>query len=551
MALVSITVESRNDRNLSSTLTQAFEGGNMVGLIANQNSDLNGNSQFTYIDPLGQAIFYTCTETVASIVASATATSVSGTTSESFSIDNDAAAYPLLKNSSGDLLLRNQDDDAYIDLTLATATFYLAAADTITIDAATTDHTATSCMTFDVDINSAASNIINQTIDVTTALSAGEIVKGLNIDYDGIAANADTSGAYGVHSTMTATSTGREDIYGFYLTLDGTRDTDDLIKGLLIDGSGLTVNSASAQLHGIVVDFDSVTDTDYLTNGFEGIYVSMPAAYQGTDVASAASFAGAGATAKILSGAATIYAIDLALAADTVAINIDAGTTDHTGSDIIACNLDVNSSAVNFISADIDVGTALSAGEVVNGISIDIDGDGADNATSELNAFYATNGGTSTGVKTGLLLDGTWDVGVDMSGSTNTTDIKLGNGATIHNTSASILTLTEASFNLVGNTTFNGAGGLTFGTGGGAADVQTVTCSPVITAYVTGMAISWVPTADNTGACTVNVDGVGAKSVKTQTGADPAAADLEADGLALAIYDGTNFVLMNPATTCD
>jgi hypothetical protein len=90
-----------------------------------------------------------------------------------------------------------------------------------------------------------------------------------------------------------------------------------------------------------------------------------------------------------------------------------------------------------------------------------------------------------------------------------------------------------------------------FAAGGGAADVQTVTLNPAATRYIAGFMIAWVPTADNTGACTVNVNGLGAKDIKTQTGADPAAGDVEADGVALAIYDGTNFVLLTPATTSD
>lgn len=92
---------------------------------------------------------------------------------------------------------------------------------------------------------------------------------------------------------------------------------------------------------------------------------------------------------------------------------------------------------------------------------------------------------------------------------------------------------------------------INFGTGAGVADVQTVACVPTIKTLATGQLIIWKPVADNTGACTLNVDGLGAKSVVTQTGAAPAAADLDATGIAMAVYDGTNYVLINPATTCD
>ena len=84
--------------------------------------------------------------------------------------------------------------------------------------------------------------------------------------------------------------------------------------------------------------------------------------------------------------------------------------------------------------------------------------------------------------------------------------------------------------------------------GGGAADVQTLTLAPAITAYSKYQRFRFVPTADNTGACTLNVNAVGAKSIKLVDGTDPSAADLDATGITDVIYDGTNFVLMNPAT---
>jgi predicted RecA/RadA family phage recombinase len=93
---------------------------------------------------------------------------------------------------------------------------------------------------------------------------------------------------------------------------------------------------------------------------------------------------------------------------------------------------------------------------------------------------------------------------------------------------------------------------LNYAAAGGAADVQTLTLAPAVTAYAAGLMIAFRPVADNTGACTINVNGLGAKSIKTQTGADPAAGDLQGTtGLHIAVYDGTNFVLINPGTTTD
>ena len=88
--------------------------------------------------------------------------------------------------------------------------------------------------------------------------------------------------------------------------------------------------------------------------------------------------------------------------------------------------------------------------------------------------------------------------------------------------------------------------------GGGAADVQTLTPAPSITAFAAYQRFWFLPVADNTGACTLNVSAVGAKNIKITDGAggltDPAAGDLDTVIVADVVYDGTQFILQNPAT---
>ena len=48
----------------------------------------------------------------------------------------------------------------------------------------------------------------------------------------------------------------------------------------------------------------------------------------------------------------------------------------------------------------------------------------------------------------------------------------------------------------------------------------------------------------NTGASTLDLNNLGATSIKTQAGSDPAAGALVANGIYLMVYDGTNFQLM-------
>lgn len=87
---------------------------------------------------------------------------------------------------------------------------------------------------------------------------------------------------------------------------------------------------------------------------------------------------------------------------------------------------------------------------------------------------------------------------------------------------------------------------LTWPTVGGTGDAITLTHSPAFTAYATGMVIRFKAGAGNTGAVTVNVDGIGAKSIKTLAGAALASGDLAAGYIVNATYDGTDFRLHAP-----
>lgn len=91
------------------------------------------------------------------------------------------------------------------------------------------------------------------------------------------------------------------------------------------------------------------------------------------------------------------------------------------------------------------------------------------------------------------------------------------------------------------------AGAFTTYTAGGSANAQTVTMSPTLAAYSTKVTIWFIPVANNTGACTLNVNGLGTKNIKLLTGSDPAADDLNTNGIAMVKYNGTNFILLNPA----
>lgn len=86
-------------------------------------------------------------------------------------------------------------------------------------------------------------------------------------------------------------------------------------------------------------------------------------------------------------------------------------------------------------------------------------------------------------------------------------------------------------------------------TGATNAAVITFAPDPLLGAYAAGL-VFWVKIiADNSGAATLDVDGLGPKNIKVyETGgiADPPAGALKAGGVYVFVYDGTNFVLLNP-----
>lgn len=76
-------------------------------------------------------------------------------------------------------------------------------------------------------------------------------------------------------------------------------------------------------------------------------------------------------------------------------------------------------------------------------------------------------------------------------------------------------------------------------------DTLTATASPALTAYAAGNMFSFVVANTNTGAVTINIDGLGAKSI-TRTGSTAlVAGDMVANQVALIAYDGTRFQLLD------
>ncbi len=75
-------------------------------------------------------------------------------------------------------------------------------------------------------------------------------------------------------------------------------------------------------------------------------------------------------------------------------------------------------------------------------------------------------------------------------------------------------------------------------------DTLTLTLDPGIASYTTGLRASFKAAANNTGTATININGLGAKTIKKNGGADDLGADdIVAGGIYEISYDGTNMQL--------
>lgn len=81
-----------------------------------------------------------------------------------------------------------------------------------------------------------------------------------------------------------------------------------------------------------------------------------------------------------------------------------------------------------------------------------------------------------------------------------------------------------------------------------ASDTYAVTLTPAPVAYVTGMMIRFKANTLNTGAATLNVNSLGAKTIKKNVSSDLETGDILASQIVVVIYDGTNFQLLSKSS---
>jgi len=100
----------------------------------------------------------------------------------------------------------------------------------------------------------------------------------------------------------------------------------------------------------------------------------------------------------------------------------------------------------------------------------------------------------------------------------------------------------------VGLSSISTNGAINYAVDSEANDTYVITLIPTISALYTGMQITFKANTANTGAASLNVNGLGAKTIVKGVSTALSNNDILANMFCLVVYDGTNFVLMNPRT---
>lgn len=90
---------------------------------------------------------------------------------------------------------------------------------------------------------------------------------------------------------------------------------------------------------------------------------------------------------------------------------------------------------------------------------------------------------------------------------------------------------------------------INYATDTGSANAYATAPVPAMAAYTTGQIITLKPTNANTGTSTLNVNALGVKTIKMPDGSNLPSGVLKTTGVYLLVYNGTNFILLNPSVT--
>lgn len=214
------------------------------------------------------------------------------------------------------------------------------------------------------------------------------------------------------------------------------------------------------------------------------------------------------------------------------------------------CDADT-AATVDNVLLGITRGAGTDGGAITNGITIL----GAHDASSALftanTAYYASNtaGGFSS-------TPGTVEVSVGFAISTTrfylyprynqqlTEDQQDALAGTSGTPSGSNKFVTEADTKYTHPILQNGTA--IYAADAGSSDTYAVTLSPVPAGYVTGMVVHFKANTANTGAASLNVNGLGDITIKKKYNEDLITGDILANQIVSVVYDGTNFQVISP-----
>lgn len=89
-------------------------------------------------------------------------------------------------------------------------------------------------------------------------------------------------------------------------------------------------------------------------------------------------------------------------------------------------------------------------------------------------------------------------------------------------------------------------GSLIYSPAAGSDNAIVLTIAPIPPAYAPGMVIHFLTSASNTGAVTLNLNGLGVKQIRKAVSAQLDAGDFQPGQMVSVIYDGTHFQWLNP-----
>jgi len=167
---------------------------------------------------------------------------------------------------------------------------------------------------------------------------------------------------------------------------------------------------------------------------------------------------------------------------------------------------------------------------------------------------YSTTAGETTIIA--FYFDGTNYWGAGRSFANQFDSIVMTDGGTIGQATGPLLTFNDTDnyleisgckVGMFGGLQVNGT--FNFAADAQANDTYVIILSPAPTAYTTGMMIVFTANTVNTGACTVDVNGLGPKALKVSFNADPPNGWIKAGSVVIAVYDGTNFQMLQPDAT--